>query len=229
MNPAIELRELEAAASARFAWRWDDVRVAGRPWRIAVAADPDGMLLEACRRQDAGEVGVIDPFWATTWRAASGLDRYLDRLSMKGTRVLEVGCGTGHVGLAAALRGADVVLTDGVDDPLALVQMSTLPVRERCRVERLRFGLDRLEDAPFPLIVGSDVTYLRSLWPQLDQCLRDHLAEGGEVLLSDPFRLIATEFRGWIRDRGWSYEEHPVPLEDDPVHPIRVMRLRRSA
>lgn len=220
-----ELKRLAEQASERFQWHWADVTIAGQNRQLAVASDPEGMLIEACERQDAGEKGVIDPFWATTWRAASGLDVYLERMELAQMRVLELGCGTGHAGIAAACRGAEVVLTDGVTDPLLLVKMSTWELRERCRVEQLRFGFDKLEDDRFPLILGSDVTYLRTLWPELDQCLRDHLSESGEVLLSDPFRIIANEFREWIQKRGWTYQEHKVGLSDDPEHPIRVMRL----
>lgn len=206
-------------------WRWEETSVAGRRWPLAVAADPDAMLIDACRRQDAGEQGVIDPFWAATWRAASGLDRFLDSRDIQGWSVLEVGCGTGHAGLSAALRGADVVLTDGVEDPLHLVRLSSYPIADRCEVQRLRFGIDRLETR-FPLILGSDVTYLRELWPELEQCLFDHLAPGGTVLLSDPYRIIANEFRQWIANRPWQYTEHKVELADDPEHPIRVMELK---
>ncbi len=219
------LEDLERLATERFAWHWDQVSIAGKNRPLAVASDPDGMLIEACERQDAGEQGVIDPFWATTWRAALGLDRYLDRIDLDNLRVLEIGCGTGHAGLAALHRGGRVVLTDGVDDPLLLVRMSTWEVRDQCQVRRLRFGRDKLDLADFPLIVGSDVTYLRTLWPELEECLKDHLAVGGQVLLSDPYRIIANEFRDWIQDRPWTYEEHRIELEDDPDHPIRVMRL----
>lgn len=220
---------LEQRAAERFDWHWAPQQVAGEPWKIATASDPDGMLVEACRRQNAGEQGVIDPFWATVWRAAAGLDQFLGEYDLTGRRVLEVGCGTGRAGLAAALRGADVVLTDGVSDPLLLVQLTVAPLGSRCRVRRLRFGMDRLDrEAPFPLILGSDVTYLRQLWPELDACLKMHLAPGGEVLLSDPYRLIASEFRQWIVGRGWQYAEYPVELADDPAHPIRVMRLTRA-
>jgi hypothetical protein len=128
-------------ANERFAWHWQKVRVAGQASKLAVASDPDGMLIDACHRQDAGEEGVIDPFWATTWRAAAGLDEYLNRIDLEGVRVLEVGCGTGHVGLSAAHRGGEVTLTDGVSDPLLLVQLSTWQLRDRCRVRRLRFGI----------------------------------------------------------------------------------------
>lgn len=223
-----EMAELERTTSERFAWHWQSTLIAGTDVPLAVASDPDGMLIEACERQDAGEEGVIDPFWAATWRAASGLDRYLDRIDVTGMRVLELGCGTGHAGIAAAMRGANVTLTDGVDDPLLLVRMSTRNIADRCRVMRLRFGIDQIDEAPFPLILGSDVTYLRTLWPELDQCLKSHLADGGEVLLSDPFRIIANEFSDWIVDRDWNYTEHQIDMTDDPEHPIRVMRLTRK-
>ncbi len=214
-----------ARVSRRVSWCWLETQVAGRPWRIATAADPDGMLLDACRRQDAGEAGVIDPFWATTWRAADGLDRFLQTRDLNGMRVLELGCGTGRAGLAAALQGADVTLTDGVNDPLLLVRLTTLPIRDRCRIRRLRFAVDQLAEPAFPLILGSDITYSRDLWPKLDVCLRNHLADQGEVILSDPYRSICTEFASWIVKRKWHYEEHRIVLDDDPSRPIRVMRL----
>lgn len=216
-----------------YAWHFEPTCIAGRTFDLAVASDPDGMLIDACERQDAGEQGVIDPFWATTWRAATGLDQYLDRMNLIGTRVLELGCGTGHAGIAAAMRGADVTLTDGVEDPLILVRKSVAALPrpagkdEAVRIQMLRFGIDTIDEEPFPLILGSDVTYLRSLWPDLDVCLKTHLARGGEVLLSDPFRLIANEFRDFIQTKQWNYEEHSMAVEDGSEHPIRIMRLTR--
>jgi len=220
--------ELEQQTTERFSWRWDSVKIAGQMRPLAVASDPDGMLIEACQRQDDGEQGVIDPFWAATWRAASGLDQYLARIDLTDMRILELGCGTGLAGLAAVHRGGQVVLTDGVDEPLLLVRMSSWEVQDRCRVEQLRFGVDQLDEPRFPLILGSDVTYQRSSWLKLDKCLKDHLADDGEVLLTDPYRIIANEFRDWIGKRNWRYEEDKIELEDDSEHSIRVMRLRRE-
>lgn len=214
-------------ATSRLDWKWEETSVAGRPWQLAVAADPDAMLIEACERQDAGEEGVIDPFWAATWRAAAGLDQFLGNVELSGLDVLELGCGTGHAGISAALRGARVTLTDGVEDPLHLVRLSSQPIQSNCRIQRLRFGTDQI-DQTFPVILGSDVTYLRELWPQLEQCLFDHLAVDAVTYLSDPYRIIANEFREWIAQRPWSYIEHKVTLDDDPEHPIRVMELRRK-
>ena len=222
------IEQLADLADQRYKWKWQETQVAGKLWKLAVAADPDAMLIDACERQDAGEEGVIDPFWATTWRAAAGLDEFLSRLDLEDTRVLELGCGTGHAGISAALRGAKVTLTDGVEDPLLLVRMSTWSIQDLCDIRRLRFGVDRIDQPPYPLILGSDVTYLRTLWPELEQCFEHHLADGGQVLLSDPYRIISNEYREWLATRPWIYQEHSVKLADDPQHPIRVMQLRRS-
>lgn len=214
--------------SLNFAWHWEDTLIAGK-WRpLAAASDPDGMLLDACRRQDEGEQGVIDPFWATTWRAASGLDRYLDRVDIFNQRVLEVGCGTGHAGIAAALRGAHVTMTDGVEDPLHLVRLSLSRLGLKADVRVFRLGEDTIPGDPFPFILGSDVTYLRELWPGLLTTAETHLTQNGQLLLSDPQRVIGNEFRQWIADKPWGYHEETIALEDDPDHPIRIMRLTRS-
>lgn len=222
-----------------FPWHWEDTLIAGRIRPLAAASDPDGMLLEACRRQDEGEQGVIDPFWATTWRAASGLDRYLDRVDINGQRVLEVGCGTGHAGIAAILRGAQVTMTDGVDDPLHLVRLSLSRLGLKADVRVLRLGEDKIlaSDSKtgvtqkFPYILGSDVTYLRELWPALLVTADEHLSDDGQLLLSDPQRLIGNEFREWLATEGaiWDYREQTITLEDDPDHPIRIMCLSRRA
>ena len=218
-----------------FDWKFEPTRIAGRTIDLAVATDPDAMLIDACRRQDAGETDVVDPFWATTWRAAAGLDLFLSSRDLRGVPVLEVGCGTGHAGIAAAIGGANVTMTDGVEDPLALVRLSIAKnaavFKTPPTVCRLRLGIDAL-DATYPIILGSDVTYLRELWPQLIETADHHLTADGEVWLSDPHRIIANEFLRWMDDRSrrsaWRTQTHRVVLADRPDHPIRVICLSRS-
>ncbi|MEM6980646.1 MAG: methyltransferase domain-containing protein [Planctomycetota bacterium] len=231
-NTASESIQVTRAQRPSFRWHWQSTSIAGQDRMLAVASDPDGMLIEACRRQDNGEEGVIDPFWATTWRAASGLDRHLDRLALAGVDVLEVGCGTGHAGIAAAFRGANVTLTDGVEDPLQLVRLSLSRAGLTADVRRMRLGIDQIESSPgtphrFPIILGSDVTYLRSLWPALLQTAENQLTSNGQMILSDPQRIISNEFREWLTNQPWQYDEQIVALEDDVEHPIRIMTLRR--
>ncbi len=223
---------LQPSKPLAFAWHWEDTLIAGRLRPLAAASDPDGMLLDACRRQDEGEQGVIDPFWATTWRAASGLDRFLDRVDINNRRVLEVGCGTGHAGIAAILRGAIVTMTDGVDDPLHLVRLSLSRLGLKADVRVLRLGEDTIAggEKKFPFMLGSDVTYLRELWPALLVTAATHLTDEGQLLLSDPNRVIGNEFRDWVTTNHpeWAYHEESVVLDDDAEHPIRIMRLTKK-
>ena len=58
------LDSLASQASERFQWHWEELAIAGEIRKLAVASDPEGMLIDACERQDAGEQGVVDPFWA---------------------------------------------------------------------------------------------------------------------------------------------------------------------
>ncbi len=91
-------------------------------------------------------------------------------------------------------------------------------------MRRLRFAEDDLHER-FPIILASDVTYLRELWPKLLICLEQHLTPGGAAYLSDPYRSICTEFLDWLQTQAWHVEVHRVEMADDPQKPIRVMKL----
>jgi predicted nicotinamide N-methyase len=216
---------------------------------LAVPSDPLQVLSDLCGERACGRWEVNDPFWAQVWRSTEGIDQYLGQRNLAGTGVLELGCGTGAAGMAALLRGADVTFTDGVSAPLLLVRISLAALKlqqrsaesngtsvppallppqahpaSRWRVRRLRFGVDVLAAQQFSLIIGSDISYLKEVWPELLHTLDVHLARGGEVLLSDPCRSIATEFGDWVRSRQWRAEEHHQSLRDAV---IRVLKLTR--
>ena len=243
------MRRLQHRASRRFAWHWQPVQVAGRTIPLAVPSNPLQLLSDLCGRRMSDGSEVSDPFWAQVWRSTAGIDAYLGRRNLADERVLELGCGTGAAGIAALLRGADVTFTDGVSAPLLLVRISlaalefqrcsdecnpasiradfprpqTLPTN-RWRVRRLRFGRDPLAAQQYSLIIGSDISYLKEVWPELLQTLDTHLVDGGEALLSDPYRSISTEFSAWVRSRQWRADEVHQPLDDTS---IRVLKLTR--
>ena len=184
--------------------------------------NPDD-LLQAALDSDAPPEEV-DPFWAATWRAARGLDKYLGRYDCRAMRVLELGCGSGQAGTGAAARGAEVVMTDAVQLALQVARLNAWPVAHRIQFQKLRWTVDKLTCEPFPLILGSDLVYDPNLFPMLDQCAREHLAEGGTLLLSEPHRHTGDKFSKWIEQAGWNKIEHDVDLGDDRV-PIRVFEL----
>lgn len=163
----------------------------------------------------------VDPFWAANWRAARGLDRFLDRIDLVGVRVLELGCGSGQAGTGAAARGARVVMTDAVNLALQVARLNAWPVAERIVFSRLRWTIDQLSEPPFPIIIGSDLVYDPNIFERLEQCARQHLASDGKLLLSEPHRHTGDKFSNWIVQAGWNKIEHDVDLGDGRV-PIRV-------
>jgi predicted nicotinamide N-methyase len=188
------------------------------PW--FKVADPDALLTAAVECQDKPATEV-DPFWAVLWRAAQGLDAYLQRVPLDGVRVLELGCGAGQAGIAAALRGARVTLSDAVPLALRVAELNAWPVRERVTFERLTWAEGQLDAPPFPIVIGSDLVYDPHHFPQLAACARRHLAPGGRLLLSEPHRHTGDRFAGWIREAGWESREHDLDLQDGRVA-IRV-------
>ncbi|WP_192385238.1 class I SAM-dependent methyltransferase, partial [Mesorhizobium silamurunense] len=74
-------------------------------------------LLEPDDEADEGTAEPQPPFWAYAWAGGAVLARYiLDRSStVAGRRVLDLGAGSGLVGIAAALAGASEVIAAEID------------------------------------------------------------------------------------------------------------------
>jgi len=199
--------------------RCEPLELGGRRLEWYRVTDGDRLLTTAVTTRRPAE--ELDPFWAATWRAALGLDRFLAGLELTDARVLELGCGSGQAGVGAACRGAQVTLTDAVGIALMVACLNAWPVRERVTVRRLKWDAAALPGPKFPWIIGSDLVYDPNLFPLLERCARLHLAAGGRLLLSEPHRHTGDRFSRWIIQAGWQSCEHDVDLEDGRV-PIRI-------
>eukprot|EP01124_Arcella_intermedia_P023808 TRINITY_DN3867_c0_g1_i3.p1 TRINITY_DN3867_c0_g1~~TRINITY_DN3867_c0_g1_i3.p1 ORF type:complete len:289 (-),score=54.29 TRINITY_DN3867_c0_g1_i3:9-836(-) len=103
--------------------------------------------------------GKVDPsvsgeiFGTTIWDSSIVLS--------KGKRLIEVGAGTGLVGLVAYSLGADVTLTDYSEAVLKLLKkiLHTNHIPEdKISVQQLVWG-EKTDLEPFDIIVGADVMY----------------------------------------------------------------------
>lgn len=191
------------------------------PWTRVI--DPDRLLEEALLRKDRSPID-LDPFWAAHWRASIGLERFLDSLDIAGQRVLDLGCGSGRVGIGAALRGAKVVMTDAVGAAMLIARYNARYVRDHIQVRRLEWKEGQLPGPKFKMIFGSDIVYDPSLHPILEPCLRRHLARDGVVYLSEPQRHTGDRFQRWIMAAGWKLSETYIDL-DDGHRPVRIFSL----
>jgi predicted nicotinamide N-methyase len=133
--------------------------------------------------------GLETPYWAYRWAGGLALARYvLDRPQVvAGQQVLDLGAGSGLVGIAAMLAGAEAVLAAEVDGHA----VAAIPLNAAANgVEvTVRHADLTLGDPPaVDIVLAGDVFYAPDLaarvTPFLDRCLGAAI----EVLIGDPWR-----------------------------------------
>ena len=134
-------------------------------------------------------------YWAEIWPASVGLARCLMRgPSLAGQRALDLGCGIGIAGLAAATRGAEVTFADLSEDALDFAMFNARGVDPQ-RVHRRCFNwFDSTIEGSFDLLLMADVAYEERNFDPLLRHLRQCLGDGGAAWITDPFRAATTHF-----------------------------------
>ncbi len=205
---------------------WRDLLVVERmigpfPVRLETVRDFDP-LLDSYAARYPSDTDMI-PYYATLWPSALALARYIAEIpsSLESLRVVELGCGLGLPSIVAALRGADVLATDFHPDNAPYVMRNAELNGVRMRYRTLRWD-GPVDEAPFDLVLCSDVLYERKDAAALVQCVTSNCAPGGEILLADPGRDGLVPAVQGIRARGFTEQLHTV---DD----VFVMRFTRSA
>ena len=173
------------------------------------------------------------------WPAAGSLCDYIDRGDVLcGKNCLELGCGTGAVGLFAAAAGAaHVEITDGTNVELA--RKNVLLNRRRLTsdvvVNEFWWG-DHFEPAAgsVDVVLGSDVTYELDAHAPLLDALDDLLASGATAILAHQHRRLTAVLRrtsslnrfiDLARKRGFRVESVHVDREN-PLAPVEILRVR---
>ncbi|XP_044934593.1 protein N-lysine methyltransferase METTL21A isoform X2 [Mustela putorius furo] len=137
-------------------------------------------------RQDWRQLGVA----AVVWDAAVVLCTYLEMgaVELRGCSAVELGAGTGLVGIVAALLGAHVTITDrkvALEFLKSNVQANLPPhIQPNAVVKELTWGqnLGSYSPGEFDLILGADIIYLEETFADLLQTL-EHLSSKRSVIL----------------------------------------------
>lgn len=161
------------------------LEVAGRTLHVRGAG--------ASHRVEPEVAGVLPWTGGFIWDSAPLLASYVGTMSLTGARVLELGTGTGLVGLAAACTGAgQVVLTDREVHMAMQNRDANFEVRQRSRVlvRELQWGVRlqqaRAELGVFDVILGSDLLYLPQSHAALAATIDALAADGTQVFLTSP-------------------------------------------
>ncbi|XP_041056548.1 protein N-lysine methyltransferase METTL21A isoform X1 [Carcharodon carcharias] len=139
-------------------------------------------------RQNWNQLGVA----AVVWDAAIVLCTYLElgTIQLRDRTVIELGAGTGLVGIVAALLGADVTVTDR-EVALQFLESNlreNIPpdLRTRARARELSWGvnLHQYDAGSYDVVLGADVVYLEETFPALLETLEYLSSEQTMILLS---------------------------------------------
>lgn len=166
--------------------------------------DPDALLVE-----ESFDHPHLLPYWGELWPSGIALARKLSGRSLRGARVVELGCGLGVASIAAARAGGRVLATDWSWRALDAVALNA--ERNGATLETLRMSWEEPEAvvrrAPWDLVLAADVLYegpnvplLLDLLPRL----------GREVWLADPGRPPLAAFLESARERWTVRDAAPV-------------------
>lgn len=144
-------------------------------------------LWRKTERELAAE-GVPPPYWAFAWAGGQALARYLldHPAEVRGREVLDLGAGSGLVGLAAARAGAARVVCADID-LFAAEAIALNAEANGLRVEVVtddQIGTARL----WSTILVGDLCYERPVAERLLAWLHEQARGGARVLLGDPGR-----------------------------------------
>ena len=174
-------------------WTSHPVDVGWRTIELAVPVDPDSLLSDeqviAANRQDD-----YMPYWASLWPAAAKTAAALAWAPWPaGTRVLELGCGLGLVGIAGLYRDWSVVMTDY--EPAAVsAAVFNAELNGFVGVETRVLDWRQPWEQSFPVILACDVLYERRSHSALLSLLQAMLSDGGCCWLGDPGRTPIVDF-----------------------------------
>ncbi|RWO18802.1 MULTISPECIES: 50S ribosomal protein L11 methyltransferase [unclassified Mesorhizobium] len=184
--PVAALPEIRLYAAHPASGLWRLTRPQGR------AAEPE----EEANEADEDGPEPQPPYWAYAWAGGAVLARYiLDRPeTVAGLRVLDLGAGSGLVGIAAARAGASQVIASEIDrNGVAALGLNAAANG----VEITVVGEDITAGPPPPVdvVAAGDLFYRQDLAdrviPFLDRCL----AAGINVLIGDPGRAYLPRSR----------------------------------
>ena len=132
----------------------------------------------------AGRSELAPPFWAFAWPGGQALARYvLDHPALvSGRSVLDIGCGSGLVAIAAAKAGASAV-TASDTDPFARTAARLNALANQVTVTVLADVLNTTHDAD--VVLAGDVWYEQDLSNLVMSFLDRAAAAGSEVLAGD--------------------------------------------
>jgi len=183
----------------------EDVPVGAHLFRVASVHQPERLLETISAAEFLRDERL--PYWAELWTSAIVLaERILGDTALQGKSVLELGCGLGLAGIAAARAGADVTMTDYDHDALLFARWNVavnLDASSAGRAQVLPMDWRAPAAAAYDIILGADIVYERRHFAPLWRFFSTALKPGGYVLLGEPNRRMGDDFLAEAGEQGF--------------------------
>jgi predicted nicotinamide N-methyase len=168
-----------------------EVKIKDRPFSFFVPRELEPFM-------DQDDVFHNFPLWAKIWEASMVLaDHLASREPLPGSKLLEIGCGLGVVGIVAASFGHRITMTEQDPDALNFARANVLtnlpPSGPTIDIRRLDWNHPRFKRT-FDLIVGSEIVYSQRDYEPLFRLFKSLLKQDGEIILAEGFRESSVTF-----------------------------------
>jgi len=202
-----------------------DIRIGPRMVTLHHPRDADDLIDEA-----AFAIDERLPYWADVWPSARVLAERLLTTRVDERRLLEVGCGSGLVSVAAAIAGFDVTSTDYYDEALRFTALNVL-VNTGVLIDTRAADWRRFphDIGRFDLVVASDVLYEPEHASLVAAVIDRTLTARGSAMIADPGRLAAPQFVEQCKERGMPAAiVDRIPFEEGEIRQtIDIYEVRR--
>ncbi len=206
LEPRIVSDEIPHQILSRFDVEISEHQLGKHVFRVLGVRNPD-TLLDAVTPAEF-TVDERLPYWSELWTSALALAGHcLDEPTLRGRRVLDLGCGLGLTGIAAAKNGASVLFTDYEEDALLFARWNASANLDTISLGRTSFrAADWREPEtfePYDLVLGADIVYERRNFLPLLACLQTTVRSGGEAWIAEPDRSLGGDFFALAEEHGW--------------------------
>jgi predicted nicotinamide N-methyase len=209
--PDREIAEREGQLLRSLAGKYDlfldAVDVGGRSFSMYRVRNTNA-LIDALSADDLSDDDRF-PYWAQLWESSVALaDWCLSTPMLSGANVLELGCGLGLPGIAAAAVGATVTMTDFDADALCCAQLNVIRNLSPIQQSRVKVGIldwrssERL--IPYDVVLGADIVYERRMFRPLLEQLHAAVRSRGRIILADPDRSVGRAFFHMAEEDGFT-------------------------
>jgi 2-polyprenyl-3-methyl-5-hydroxy-6-metoxy-1,4-benzoquinol methylase len=222
-------RDRLLVAGLELEWRELAPAADGRPLGLWVLCDPD-VLLDQITEAEYYAFDERMPYFGAIWPSAESLvARLQSGPALDGVEVLDLGCGLGACGFAAATRGAQVTFVDWEPRALEIAEQSAL--HQPAPLSRFDFVVADWRKPPklrpFDLILGADVLYEDRNAPAVATFLVNHLKPGAEAWITDPNRPHARRFPALAQQAGLEFVGGEILPAMAHKIDVTLLRLRR--